>query len=537
MSDMIMKENSNIDIKENIGGKKVKKLKEIKIKEPKIRAKMNPKKKKKIIKFSIFGGIILVIALFFVFQSVAAKGAGIPVTTVTAEKGDINSVIETSGTVKSEITRTYFSNATTKTNIQDVNVKLGDIVKTGDQLLTFNIADLEASSKQVILQGESSAYSYQGEALDNAKYQQQLAKAVTDIQNYQALMALQNDYIKQLEDGIKDEVIKKRATLYNQQYSLNRSLANYQYELTKEDISHKQMDNMQKLIAQTNNEISRVGKEISLLEDYKTKDNREDILVKAKNDLSDLKIAYEEARTFQSRAESAIKNPAILKSAELTSEASQAEAEKATRLLEEAKKGITADFSGVITKVNAIAGGPAIDGTELLTLESNENVKVELSVSKYDLLTLKENQKADITINGNKYTGIVSKINRVAIPNSAGTPMVTVEVHIEDGDENIYLGIEAKVVIHTKEAKDILIAPIEAVNADTEGDFCYVVQDGIVVRKPVTIGISSDDYTEIVEGLSEGDQIIATLPNGIVEGSKVEVISTTETTTETAAKE
>ncbi len=532
MSEMILNENNSIEIEYDMGEKKVKKWKEKKIKEPKVRAKMNQKKKKKIIKFSIFGGILLVIILFFVFQSVAAKGASIPVETVTVKKGTINSSIETSGTVKSEITRTYFSNATTKSNIQDVNVELGDVVKAGDQLLTFNIEDMEASSKQTILQGEASKYSYQGTAEENAKFQQQLAKAVTEIQNYHALMALQKEYIKQLEDSINDEIIKKRANLYNQQYSLNRSLANYQYELTKEDLSQKVIDNMQKVIAQTNAEIARVGNEISLLSDYKTKDNREDILIKAKNDYSDLEIACNEAKTYQSGAEAALKNGATMKSEELKSEASQVEAERAASLLEEAKKGITADFSGVITKVNAIAGGPAIDGAELLTLESNENVKVEISVSKYDLVNLKVNQKADITINGNSYKGTVSKINHVAIPNSAGTPMVTVEVHIDDGDENIFLGIEAKAVIHTKEAKDVLIAPIESVNADTEGDFCYIVKDGVVVRKPVKIGISSDDDTEIVEGLSEGDQIITALPNGVVEGAKVEAMPKDEAATE-----
>lgn len=204
--------------------------------------------------------------------------------------------------------------------------------------------------------------------------------------------------------------------------------------------------------------------------------------------------------------------------------------------MEEAKKGIVADFDGVITKVGVVAGGPAIDGTELLTLESNKNVKVELSVSKYDLEMLAEGQKADITINGNAYTGVVSKINSVALPNAAGTPMVTVEVHIEDGDSKICLGIEAKVVIHTKEAKDVIIAPIEAVNADNDGDFCYIINsEGLVEKRIVTIGISSDDYTEIKDGLQEGDQIIATLPTGVMEGSKVTATNTEEAST-TAAK-
>ena len=111
-------------------------------------------------------------------------------------------------------------------------------------------------------------------------------------------MALQKEYVKSLEDSISDEKIKKRADLYNQQYSLNRSINNFNYELTKEDLETKQRDNFQKLIADYNNEVARVGNELSKLEDYKTKDNREDILIKAKNDYSDLEIAYNEARTF-----------------------------------------------------------------------------------------------------------------------------------------------------------------------------------------------------------------------------------------------
>ena len=260
--------------------------------------KMDAKKKKKVIRLSVIGGIIVVIGGFFIISSSMAKSAGVSVETIAATKGTVSSSIDTSGTVKSEITRTYFSDATTKTNVQDVNVELGDTVKAGDQLLTYDIADLEANSKQVILNGQSSAFSYQGEAQENAKYQEMLAKSVTDIQNYQALMALQKEYVKSLEDSISDEKIKKRADLYNQQYSLNRSINNFNYELTKEDLETKQRDNFQKLIADYNNEVARVGNELSKLEDYKTKDNREDILIKAKNDYSDLEIAYNEARTF-----------------------------------------------------------------------------------------------------------------------------------------------------------------------------------------------------------------------------------------------
>ena len=40
------------------------------------------------------------------------------------------------------------------------------------------------------------------------------------------------------------------------------------------------------------------------------------------------------------------------------------------------------------------------------------------------------------------------------------------------------------------------------------GSFVYVVENGVVTRKDIVTGISSDTYTEILEGLSTGDAVI-----------------------------
>lgn len=165
------------------------------------------KKKKKIIRRVIAGVIVIAIVTVFVVSGITAKNAGIPVTVTQALQGDIGASIETSGTVKSEIKRTYFSTAAT--NVHEVNVVAGDIVKANDQLITYDVDELEADSKQILLQGESSAYDYQGKSIDNTKNYNQLATAVTDIQNYQVLMANYKTYIENLEESIDDEIVKK----------------------------------------------------------------------------------------------------------------------------------------------------------------------------------------------------------------------------------------------------------------------------------------------------------------------------------------
>ena len=108
--------------------------------------------------------------------------------------------------------------------------------------------------------------------------------------------------------------------------------------------------------------------------------------------------------------------------------------------------------------------------------------------------------------------------------NAAGTASVGAEIRIDNPDEFIYLGIEAKVLIDTKEASKVLLLPVECVNADQEGEFVYTVENGVVVRKDVVTGISSNTYIEIREGLSEGEEVISNVVAGIAEGMPVTAV-------------
>ena len=130
----------------------------------------------------------------------------------------------------------------------------------------------------------------------------------------------------------------------------------------------------------------------------------------------------------------------------------------------EGKEGIKAAFSGVVTNVSAVSGGPAAKGAELFTVASNEDVVVEMSITKYDLEKLQEGQTAAITLAGHEYTGTVTSLSRIAQTNAKGTPVITAEIKIDNPDENIYLGLEATVTVNGQEAKDVLVVPTECIN-------------------------------------------------------------------------
>lgn len=191
-----------------------------------------------------------------------------------------------------------------------------------------------------------------------------------------------------------------------------------------------------------------------------------------------------------------------------------------------ATEGISADFDGVITECSAIAGEGVTSGTKLLTLESTQLLKVSFQASKSDIEKLAVGQNADVVISGKTYPGEIRKINRMAQKNDSGSPMVGVEVHLTEVDDNIILGMDAKVTVYTKKAENTLLIPVEVINADRDGDFLYVAENGVVVKKQIVCGISTDTYTEVLEGITEEDQIITgSYVGNLEEGMAVTVLA------------
>ena len=193
---------------------------------------------------------------------------------------------------------------------------------------------------------------------------------------------------------------------------------------------------------------------------------------------------------------------------EVNNNLQELESKTLEELITKGKQGITAEFSGVISDSKAAQGGMVTQGSEMFTLQSTQDVDVNISLSKYDFEKVQKGQKATVKIGAKEYKGTVSKISHIAIPNEKGTPIISASVSIDNPDEDIFLGVEAKVSIQAAEAVQVPVVPVEVVNTGNEGSFCYIVKEGVVAKQIVETGVSSDSYIEIKSGLEPGDQVI-----------------------------
>lgn len=503
------------------------------------------RKRKKKIPLIVAAALVVVFGGYSVVNSVIAKNTPAQVNTITAAKGSVEETISTSGKVNSEQSRTYY--APVGAVITEMNVSLGDVVEEGQQLVTFDTSDLEAQKTKAELDASASANGYRSTQYQSDKKQSEYNEAVIGLDELKVLAAGQEQYVQGLKYNLEDDIQNKKEDLQEWLNKLNLELEIQNNKLS-EPRSEESRERIQETIQNLNESIRSTSNEINDLSMSDEMKEKQRIIDAEQKKLDDMKEEISRREGKESSSEAGIVDPYAKQQQADNMQSARITAEEAAEKLAKGQEGVKAEFGGIVTKIatmsssaNASAGGGLLEGatvsegTELFTIESNQQVKVDISITKYDLAKIAVGQKADITIADQKYEGEVTKINKVAANNSQGSPVVGVEVHINNPDSGIYLGVEAQVVIHTNSAQDVITLPVEIVNTDRNGDFCYVVENGVVTMRRITTGISSDTDVEVTDGLKEGDLVVYDMTGSVTEGMSVVAVPAAQESDQTPA--
>ena len=87
-------------------------------------------------------------------------------------------------------------------------------------------------------------------------------------------------------------------------------------------------------------------------------------------------------------------------------------------------------------------------------------------------------------------------------------------------------GLTVTVSIIIQERNNVLLVPNQAITTEGRETYVQVLKDGIVEERPIKTGISNWQYTEVTDGLSEGEKVIVpqgttTMPTTPQQGSRM----------------
>ena len=180
---------------------------------------------------------------------------------------------------------------------------------------------------------------------------------------------------------------------------------------------------------------------------------------------------------------------------------------------------VTSPISGTIIEKNAKAGDALTAGADLCTIYDLSYLVMVINVDELQVSDISVGQSVQVTADAvpdKTYTGTVTRVSMKGSSNG-GTTTYPVTVRIDE-TEGLRPGMNANAEIVIAEAKNALAVPNAAI---VRGGYVLVTKDSPsaanadpdmtapegYVYVPVKIGVSDDDYTQIISGVTGNDTV------------------------------
>ena len=180
---------------------------------------------------------------------------------------------------------------------------------------------------------------------------------------------------------------------------------------------------------------------------------------------------------------------------------------------------VTSPISGTIIEKNAKAGDALTAGADLCTIYDLSYLVMVINVDELQVSDVSVGQSVQVTADAvpdKTYTGTVTRVSMKGSSNG-GTTTYPVTVRIDE-TEGLRPGMNANAEIVVAEARNALAVPNAAI---VRGSYVLVTKDSPsaanadpdmtapegYVYVPVKIGVSDDDYTQIISGVTGNDTV------------------------------
>lgn len=192
------------------------------------------------------------------------------------------------------------------------------------------------------------------------------------------------------------------------------------------------------------------------------------------------------------------------------------ELQKIIKELEEKKNDlvIKSPISGTIMDLNIKKGQPVSAGTLLAVLADMDNLEIKADIASDNMAEIKPGQGVIITspvLGNDKLTGKVEKIYPKAEEKKSALGVLEYRVPVIisiDQKSSLKPGYEVNISIITRQHKNVLIIPREALRTTDKSTEVLKIVEGKIKYQKIKTGFISGENIEVKSGLKEGDLIV-----------------------------
>ncbi len=208
---------------------------------------------------------------------------------------------------------------------------------------------------------------------------------------------------------------------------------------------------------------------------------------------------------------------------------------------------IRAPFAGIVVSkdaqvgemVSPISAGGGFTRTGIATIVDMHSNEIEVDVNEAYIARVESGQPVTATLDAYPDKPIPAKV-RTVIP-TADRQKATVKVRITILDLDKYnfilpdMGVKVAFLEEEKAAEKgkgsdkvkspqaVAFIPKSAVRSDSSASFVFLVHDGKVERRAVSLGMDRGTEVAVLAGVSPGDSLVVKGPENLRDGDKVEI--------------
>lgn len=196
-------------------------------------------------------------------------------------------------------------------------------------------------------------------------------------------------------------------------------------------------------------------------------------------------------------------------------------AQKATR-----DTVIRTPISGYVSARSVEPGEKVSTDNKLLEIVDLRQMEMEAAVPASDIVNVVSGQEVQLRVEGIPEV-IAGKVARINPSIQVGSRSILVYIQIENKQELLRAGMFAEGKLTLTKREKVLSVPGTAIRTVRGKPSVYVVENGKLIQKSITLGIRGDSgqqkAVEVKSGLSKGDKIVKANLGNLQEGTPVRI--------------
>ena len=191
----------------------------------------------------------------------------------------------------------------------------------------------------------------------------------------------------------------------------------------------------------------------------------------------------------------------------------------------DSKGNVIAPVDGTLVSLTAAEGGYVSSSMPVAVIDGAKQMKVTVSVSETLVPKLAMGDEADVTVAAAEQTfaGTIRAVEKTA---NMQTKLYNVTLSVPAEVGGLMSGMFADVTFRTDTAENAVVVPTEAILTSAGQQFVFVVDgDNTARRVDVTAGMAGSGVTQILTGLTGGEQLVTVGQTYLADGDPVRVVS------------